>query len=153
MRTPTITALALLALAACTVPDAVPEHRKVRVVADSGEEGYGEALSGERYDSFDDWWWDAYDVPPEIRFEVDRVTRHRGFAVVDYWIRVMDWAPPGRYRFRAKVTLSYLLQPEEDIEFVFVLHVPECGGCRWLSVSQEVPGETPVVPVEIDTGG
>jgi hypothetical protein len=153
MRHATTIPLLLLALAACTVPDAVPEHRKVRVVADSGEEGYGEALSEERYDSFDDWWWDAYGVPAEIRFEVDRVTRRRGRAVVDYWIRVMDRAPPGEYRFRAKVTLSYLLQPEEDIEFRFVLRVPEnCGG-RWLMVSHEVPEETPVVPVEIDTGG
>jgi len=144
----------VLVLMACTVPDAVPENRKVRLTADSGEEGYGETLSEEKYDEFDDWWWDVYGKPAEVQFAVDRVTRYRGYAVVEYWIRVWDWAPPGIYRFRAKVTLSYHFQPEEDIELLFTLRVPEgSSGGRSLMVRQEIRRDTKIVPVEIDTGG
>ncbi|MEN8148723.1 MAG: hypothetical protein ABFS86_02800 [Planctomycetota bacterium] len=153
MRHATIIPL-LLGLLACSVPDGNPEHRKVRLVADTGEEGYGESFSEERYEKFDDWRWEAEGLPDAVRFEMDRVTRHRRYVVMEYWIRVAEWAPPGTYRFRARVTLSYLLFPEEDIELQFVLRVREgFDGGRSLQVRHEIPDESGVVPVSIDTGG
>jgi hypothetical protein len=145
--------LAMLGLAACSVPDNTPEHRNVRLVAEVGEEGYAETKSEERYPDFDDWRWDVRNQPPEIAFEIDRVTRKKRYVVVEYWMRVKEWAAPRVYRFQAKVTLSYLLSPEEDVELQFAVRVRDSGAWKALKVTQEIPVEEATVPVSIDTGG